>query len=192
MRNNDTDNDWIVSALERYQKQLLRYAAWLLEDVEKARISSRRRSSGCAGSSRKPWATGYRNGCTPFAAILLSISSRRKANPKTSRTIYSLKPPRNPNKFDALAGSGQRVFAREGCAGCHTPPLYTNNKLTIATGFKPPEDQVTKYDIMNVSVGTDPDLALIARRGTGYYKVPSLKGRLVSRALRAPRVCPDA
>jgi len=90
--------------------------------------------------------------------------------------IYSLKPPANPNKFDVLAARGQRVFEREGCAGCHTPPLYTNNKLTIAAGFKPPEDHFSKYDILNVSVGTDPNLALRTRRGTGYYKVPSLKG----------------
>jgi len=27
-----------------------------------------------------------------------------------------------------------------------------------------------------VSVGTDPDLSLKTRRGTGYYKAPSLKG----------------
>jgi len=90
--------------------------------------------------------------------------------------IYSLKPPRNPNKFDGMAARGQNVFQREGCAGCHTPPLYTSNKLTVAAGFKPPEDHFSKYDILNVSVGTDPNLALITRRGTGYYKVPSLKG----------------
>ena len=29
---------------------------------------------------------------------------------------------------------------------------------------------------MRVSVGTDPNLALKTRKGTGYYKVPSLKG----------------
>ena len=29
---------------------------------------------------------------------------------------------------------------------------------------------------MEVSVGTDPGLALATRKGTGYYKVPSLKG----------------
>ena len=29
---------------------------------------------------------------------------------------------------------------------------------------------------MSRSVGTDPGLALRTRRGTGYYKVPSLKG----------------
>ena len=90
--------------------------------------------------------------------------------------IYSLKPPPNPNKFDALAARGQKVFEREGCAACHTPPLYTNNKLTIAPGFKPPEDHFSKHQIVNVSVGTDPNLALRTRRGTGYYKVPSLKG----------------
>jgi len=26
-----------------------------------------------------------------------------------------------------------------GCGGCHRPPLYTNNKLTLALGFKLPE-----------------------------------------------------
>src|SRR5262249_17951762 len=30
--------------------------------------------------------------------------------------------------------------------------------------------------VMPVSVGTDPDLALKTRRGTGYYKVPSIRG----------------
>jgi hypothetical protein len=29
---------------------------------------------------------------------------------------------------------------------------------------------------MDISVGTDPGLALATRKGTGYYKVPSLKG----------------
>ena len=93
-----------------------------------------------------------------------------------ARYIYSLRPPPNPNKLNALATRGQQVFEREGCAACHTPPLYTNNKLTIAAGFKPPEEHFRRYDILNISVGTDPNLALRTRRGTGYYKVPSLTG----------------
>ncbi len=90
--------------------------------------------------------------------------------------IYSLKPPPNPNKFDRLASRGQRVFEREGCAVCHTPPLYTNNALVPVDGFEVPEDHRQRYDILWASVGTDPRLALQTRRGTGYYKVPSLKG----------------
>jgi mono/diheme cytochrome c family protein len=90
--------------------------------------------------------------------------------------IYSLEPPKNPNPFDARAAAGKMVFEREGCGGCHTPPLYTNNMLTLAEGFKTPEDDRGKYRILNVSVGTDPFLATKTRRGTGYYKVPSLKG----------------
>lgn len=90
--------------------------------------------------------------------------------------LYSLKPPHDPNKFDALAARGKKVFERQGCAGCHTPPLYTNNKLTPAQGFTPPRDAGQKYDILPISVGTDPSLALKTRRGTGYYKVPSLRG----------------
>ena len=90
--------------------------------------------------------------------------------------IYSLEPPQNPNKFDAVAARGQKLFEREGCARCHTPPLYTNNRLTLAGGFKATGEDRTKYDILPISVGTDPNLALRTRRGTGYYKVPSLKG----------------
>jgi hypothetical protein len=90
--------------------------------------------------------------------------------------IYSLQPPPNPNLEDTRIGAGQQIFVREGCAGCHTPPLYTNNKLTLAQGFTPPADVPASLDIMRVSVGTDSGLSLKTRKGTGYYKVPSLKG----------------
>ncbi len=90
--------------------------------------------------------------------------------------LYSLQPPPNPNKFDAVAAHGQKVFEREGCGMCHTPPLYTDNKLTLAEGFMPPPGADKKYDILPISVGADPNLALKTRRGTGYYKVSSLKG----------------
>jgi hypothetical protein len=90
--------------------------------------------------------------------------------------LYSLVPPRNPNKFGAAAKRGGKVFEREGCAACHTPPLFTNNKLTPAGNFKPPESHLKTYDILPVRVGTDSRLALASRRGTGYYKVPSLRG----------------
>lgn len=90
--------------------------------------------------------------------------------------IYSLTAPANPNRFDRLAARGQKVFRQQGCALCHTPPLYTNNKLTPVDGFKVPEEHRKRYDILPISVGTDPTLALTTRRGTGYYKVPSLRG----------------
>jgi hypothetical protein len=90
--------------------------------------------------------------------------------------IYSLKPPPNPNKFGRLASQGQKVFQREGCAACHTPPLYTSNALVPVDGFKVPDGHRQRYDILWSSVGTDPRLAMQTRRGTGYYKVPSLKG----------------
>jgi hypothetical protein len=90
--------------------------------------------------------------------------------------IYSLKPPPNPNRRTALAVRGEKVFEREGCATCHPPPLYTNNTLTPADGFTVPEDHHKRFDILDISVGTNPGLAMTTRRGTGYYKVPSLKG----------------
>jgi hypothetical protein len=90
--------------------------------------------------------------------------------------IYSLQPPSNPNHFDALAERGRKVFEAQGCGGCHTPPLYTNNKLVPAPGFVVPKEHAAKYDILDVPVGTDAGLTLRTRRGTGYYKVPSLCG----------------
>jgi hypothetical protein len=93
-----------------------------------------------------------------------------------ARYLYSLEPPPNPNRFDAVAARGKQVFEDEGCATCHRPPLYTNNRLTPALGFTVPDGHREKYDVMSRSVGTDPELALRTRRGTGYYKVPSLKG----------------
>lgn len=90
--------------------------------------------------------------------------------------IYSLKPPPNPNPVDERAKAGERIFGREGCPRCHTPPLYTGNKLTLAQGFELPKDAPPTLDILPISVRTDPGLALATRKGTGYYKVPSLKG----------------
>jgi mono/diheme cytochrome c family protein len=93
-----------------------------------------------------------------------------------ARFIYSMTPPPNPNPSDVRAKRGQEVFNASGCARCHTPPLYTSNKLVPADGFTPPADHYKRYDILDARVGTDPVLAMSTRRGTGYYKIPSLKG----------------
>jgi len=93
-----------------------------------------------------------------------------------AKYVYSLQPPTNPNKTSALTKRGNQVFIREGCVSCHTPPLYTNNMLTPVDGFVVPDDHLRKYDVFDISVGTDPGYSLNTRRGTGYYKVPSLKG----------------
>jgi mono/diheme cytochrome c family protein len=96
--------------------------------------------------------------------------------------LYSLEPPENPYapKTDAereLTTRGRKVFADSGCAKCHDPEQgYTNNKLVRAAGFKVPDDHPEKANVLAQSVGTDPVLATQTRRGTGLYKVPSLKG----------------
>ena len=93
-----------------------------------------------------------------------------------ARYLYSLQPPPNPSQRSALSKRGAQIFHREGCEVCHTPPLYTNNTLTPVQGFTPPAGHLTKYAVTQVIVGTDATLALRTRKGTGYYKVPSLKG----------------
>jgi mono/diheme cytochrome c family protein len=90
--------------------------------------------------------------------------------------LFSLEPPPNPNRDDPRTSAGEKVFDREGCGRCHTAPPYTNNKLTLAAGYTPPQNHPLRADIMPISVGTDPNLALKTRKGTGLYKVPSLRG----------------
>ena len=91
--------------------------------------------------------------------------------------LMSLDPPRNPNAAPAgLITRGSKIFARETCINCHAPPNYTSGKLTLAEGYTPPPDHPYQSDVVNISVGTDPGLAMKTRKGTGFYKIPSLRG----------------
>ena len=57
-----------------------------------------------------------------------------------------------------------------------------NNKLVAAPGFDVPTDHPANDDIVRNAlgsprrIGTDSTLTLTTRRGTGFYKVPSLLG----------------
>jgi hypothetical protein len=126
-----------------------------------------------------PVAEDFRTVTNPYKDSPFPFANGRYSDEELyalAQFIYSLRPPRNPNTTNAQTRRGQEVFTREGCASCHTPPLYTNNRLTPVTGFQPSSEDLERFDIMPRSVRTDPDLALRTRRGTGYYKVPSLKG----------------
>jgi mono/diheme cytochrome c family protein len=91
--------------------------------------------------------------------------------------LLSLNPPANPDHAAAeVIRKGRGVFVRQTCVRCHVPPNYTSGKLTRAEGFTPPSDHPNGADILNVSVGTDPGLAMQTRKGTGLYKIPSLRG----------------
>jgi len=93
-----------------------------------------------------------------------------------TRFLYSLTPPPNPNRSTVLSQRGEKIFTREGCNRCHPATLYTSNKLTPAQGFTITEQDLRTYDIEPTVVGTDTDLTMRTRRGTGYYKIPSLRG----------------
>lgn len=94
-----------------------------------------------------------------------------------SKYLYTLKPMPNPVKASQqLIDRGKILFEEETCIDCHTPPFYSSNKLSPVPGFSPTKDDKEKYDVLDIGVKTDPGLALYSRRGTGYYKVPSLIG----------------
>lgn len=98
--------------------------------------------------------------------------------------LMSLEPPKNPEVASPdVVARGETIFRREGCVGCHPPPNYTNGKLTLAEGYTPPPDHPNREDIMARTVGTDPDAAMKTRKGTGFYKIPSLRGVWFRRSL---------
>jgi hypothetical protein len=91
--------------------------------------------------------------------------------------LWSLEPPANPDPPPpAKVARGREVFVRETCANCHSGEGYTSGRLTLAEGYRVPKDHPNRADVAEVSVGTDPGLAVKTRKGTGFYKVPSLRG----------------
>ncbi len=71
---------------------------------------------------------------------------------------FEAPPPADPNPGpEAIAG--EAVFLDVGCADCHTPPLYTSDRL-----------------ITLEEIGTDPAAGLSPARYTGYTRIPSLRG----------------
>jgi hypothetical protein len=102
--------------------------------------------------------------------------------------LLSLEPPTNPSPQPAqLVAAGRAIFEDAGCVTCHPPPNYTSGKLTLAAGFEPPPNHPDAAAIESRSVDTDPALALRTRKGTGFYKIPSLRG-----VWRRPRLLHDA
>jgi mono/diheme cytochrome c family protein len=74
--------------------------------------------------------------------------------------LRSLPPPTPSVPADAAAlAQGRAVFEAAGCSACHVPPLYTSERLVAIE-----------------EVGTDPAAGRSAARGTGYYRIPSLRG----------------
>lgn len=73
--------------------------------------------------------------------------------------LETLDPPPSPFPMDSLASHGKEVFDDLSCADCHPPPTYTTNELIAVE-----------------RIGTDPSMTLRTRKGTGYYRIPSLRG----------------
>jgi hypothetical protein len=119
------------------------------------------------------------NGFRPFGPLPSPTTRTRMSDEALyalALYVYSLQPPENPNRPSDLSRRGEQVFRREGCATCHEPPLYTSNQLTPAIGVDVTEERRSTDAVLARTVGTDPRLALRSRKGTGFYRVPSLKG----------------
>ena len=62
------------------------------------------------------------------------------------------------------------------CARCHSGPNYGGELLTPAEDFNVPDDYEERFNVYDESAYTDSNLAMNTRKGTGLYKVPSLRG----------------
>lgn len=91
--------------------------------------------------------------------------------------LMSLEPPSSVDGTPAtVLERGEQIFRREGCQRCHPAPNYTTGALTLAAGWKPTANHPNRDDILDVTLGTDVGAALKTRKGTGLYKIPSLRG----------------
>ena len=70
----------------------------------------------------------------------------------------------------------RRSFEEQDCARCHSGDNYGGELLTPADGFDIPESYFGRFEIHDESAETDASLATKTRKGTGFYKVPTLRG----------------
>jgi hypothetical protein len=114
-----------------------------------------------------------RYGSVPAGAGVPSVRYSDEQLYALALYLYSLRPPKNPHRLDSAGARGKTIFAREGCGTCHTPPLYSNNRLIAVDGFVSPPGFP---EVLSISIGLDPRYTLETHKSTGYYKVPSLQG----------------
>ncbi len=91
--------------------------------------------------------TSLHQGAAPPPAIALGLALY----------LRGLQPEAAPPPDPAIAARGAQVFQAR-CAGCHLPPDLAGEPLPVA------------------QVGTDPALGRSPERGTGTYRVPTLRG----------------
>ena len=86
------------------------------------------------------------------------------------------------NHRPTQTASRDRPFADGGSFRTPGAPGATLRRYTRITSWRRRRDSKSpkltgrNMRILSVSIGTDPNLTMNTRRGTGYYKVPSLKG----------------
>ncbi|MCP4873781.1 MAG: hypothetical protein GY898_34265 [Proteobacteria bacterium] len=68
-------------------------------------------------------------------------------------------PPPLVDEVSDLAAAGEALFLDSVCVDCHTPPLYTSER-----------------EVRVNEIGTDPSAGGSFARGTGNYRIPSLRG----------------
>jgi hypothetical protein len=110
----------------------------------------------------------------PEGASIASVRPPDEAMYAMALYLESLEPAPSPHPYDELAQRGSAIFREQRCDECHPPPHYTNNRLVAVDEWDPPLPLAPGLSAR--SVGTDPGLALHTRKGTGTYRVPSLRG----------------
>ena len=133
------------------------------------------------GADRLAKLRGFRTG--RYSAIHAIASTgepqsiqRRTAIRALALAVFARAAARIPTRSMRWPLAGRQSSSAKGAERAIPLRVYSNNKLTPAKGFQIPPEHMKVYDILPISVGTDPALTMRTRRGTGYYKVPSFKG----------------
>jgi len=97
--------------------------------------------------------------------LFITSAGRRSRIPRTlawAIAVHFRSQPPPPPLFEAPppgASRGKDVFGEAGCGDCHTPPLYTSERVVSVE-----------------EVGTDPAAGRSPARRSGNYRIPSLRG----------------
>ena len=104
------------------------------------------------------WASNYffsSSSAIPDAEITAVSDSMRYSDEEAyafALYVYSLEPPPNPDRPNALTRKGAAVFEREGCPVCHTRHFTQATKFFPQGDFQPPAHHRARYNIFGMPI----------------------------------------
>ena len=103
-----------------------------------------------------PAGRDYKTLPDPADPILVGVATATKSYTPSPSTHIRSNLHTIRTRLTRLVRGGRKSFRLKAAPDPTHLPLYSNNKLTPALGFKVPANHKSRFEIMSTSVGTDP------------------------------------